>query len=801
MAKVECTHCKLEFDESVMIKEQEGEETLYFCCKGCEGVYHLLNSKGLDSFYEKLGKNKLEPANIDFSDLDRFDQEGFYKKYVKTTEDGFSEINLIIEGIHCSACVWLNEKVLHQTEGVIEATINYSNNKAKVIFDKDEIKLSKIIETIRAIGYNAFPYDPAIAEEKAKKLRNEYYTRILVGIFATMNIMWIAIAQYTGYFTGMEASKKNILNIAEFALATPTLFYSGWIFFRGAYYGLKNKFINMDVLVSSGATLAYIYSIWAMITQKGEVYFDSVTMIITFVLVGKYLEILSKKRAVDTLDKIIGTTPTEVYSIDDDVLKPIENINVGEILQLRPGEKVVIDGIVTKGEALIDTSALTGESAPVFKKKGDEILSGTIVIDSPLEYKTTKRANDSLLFTINELLNDAVTKKPHIEQLANQVSGYFSVTILAIAIFTFLGWYFIAGSGFEKSLIISISVIVIACPCALGLATPMATLVGISRLAKDGILFKEASKLETMAKATLLAIDKTGTITVGKPRVINFKKYSEFDVNDLYSLVKNSNHPISKGVLDYLKEHYNILKDVELKDYKEIQAKGIVARNSNSILLGGNLELLKLNRIEFDYKSDNSLYVFAKNGEVLALFELKDAIKEGAKEFIDSIHNLGIKIAMLTGDREEVANDIAKELGIDEVKANLLPQDKAEIIENYHKSGEVVVMVGDGINDSIALAKSNIAIAMGSGADVAVDVSDVVLLNNSLLSLKRAFVISKKVFKTIKQSLGFSLVYNIIVVPLAVMGYVTPLIAALAMSLSSLVVVSNSFRIYKFKVE
>ncbi len=800
MAKVECTHCKLEFDESVMIKEQEGEKTLYFCCKGCEGVYHLLNSKGLDSFYEKLGNNKLEPANISFDDLDRFDQDGFYKKYVKTTEDGFSEINLIIEGIHCSACVWLNEKVLHQTDGVIEATINYSNNKAKVVFDKDEIKLSKIIETIRAIGYNAYPYDPAVAEEKAKKLRNDYYTRILVGVFATMNIMWIAIAQYTGYFTGMEASKKHILNIAEFVLATPTLFYSGWIFFRGAYYGLKNRFVNMDLLVSAGATLAYIYSIWAMVTRQGEVYFDSVTMIITFVLVGKYLEILSKKRAVDTLDKIIGSTPTEVYSLSEDGLKPIENIEIGEILQIRPGEKVVIDGVITKGQALIDTSALTGESAPVLKKEGDEILSGTIVIDSPLEYKVTKRANESLLFTINELLNDAVTKKPHIEQLANQISGYFSVAILSIALLTFLGWYFGVGSGFEKALIVAISVIVIACPCALGLATPMATLVGISRLAKEGILFKEASKLETMAKATMLAVDKTGTITVGKPRVVNFKQLQNFDANALYSLLKHSNHPISKGVLEYLKEHFKSLKEIDLKDYKEIQAKGVIARESNSLLLGGNLELLKANGIDFSYDSENSLYIFAKNSEVLAVFELKDIVKEGAKDLIDSMHKLGIKVVMLTGDREEVAINIAKEVGIDEVKANLLPQDKAKIIDNYHESGEIIVMVGDGINDSIALAKSDIAIAMGSGADVALEVSDVVLLNNSLTSLKKAFVISKKVFRTIKQNLSFSLLYNVVVVPLAVMGYVTPLFAALAMSLSSLVVVGNSFRIYNYKV-
>ncbi len=780
-----------------MIKEEENGKTLYFCCKGCEGVYHLLNAKDLDGFYEQLGNNKLEPVKLDANDdLERFDLEGFKKKFVKTTKDGFSEINLIIEGIHCSACVWLNEKVLHQTDGVIEATINYSNNKAKVIWDEDEIKLSKIIETIRAIGYNAYPYDPAIQEEKAVKLRNEYYSRILVAVFATMNIMWIAIALYAGYFTGMDESKKNILHIAEFILATPTLFYSGSIFFRGAYYGLKNKFINMDLLVSAGASLAYIYSVYAMITKQGEVYFDSVTMIITFVLVGKYLEILSKKKAADTLDKIASSSPTEALVVEGNnkVLKSIEVIDEGEIIELKPGEKVAIDGILTKGKASFDLSILTGESEPILKTVGDEIVSGSMVIDSVVEYKTTKRANNSLLHNITELLSDAITKKPHIEQLANQVSGYFSVTILLIAIATFLGWYFLVGAGFERALIVSISVIVIACPCALGLATPMATLIGISKAAKEGILFKEASKIETMAKTTLLALDKTGTITVGKPIVVNYKEYKDYDKNLLYSLVKSSNHPISKGVKSYLLEHYN-LKELPLEEHKELQAKGVKASYENSDLLGGNLELLKHNKINFEYSCDNSLYIFAIDGEVVAAFELSDIVKPKAKEFVENIKKLGIKVVMLTGDRAEVAAKIAKEVGIEQVEANLLPQDKAALIDTYHEKGEIVVMVGDGINDSIALAKSDIAIAMGSGADIAVEVSDVVLLNNSLESLNSAFIISKNVFKSIKQNLSLSLLYNVIAIPLAVMGYVTPLIAALAMSLSSLTVVANSFRI------
>jgi len=320
-----------------MITEQEGDKKLFFCCKGCQGVYHLLKEEGLDTFYEKLGDTTLDPARKNTEDLERFDLEGFTRKYVRSTPEGWNEINLIIEGIHCSACVWLNEKVLHQTNGIIEASINYSNNKARVVWDPDQIRLSQIIEKIRSIGYNAYPYDPSLQEERAVKLRNDYYSRILVGVFATMNIMWIAVAQYAGYFTGMERGHKNILNIAEFILATPTLFYSGWIFFRGAWYGLKNRFINMDVLVATGAVLAWCYSIYAMWTLKGEVYFDSVTMIITFVLVGKYLEVLSKKQAVDTLDKILGSMPTEatVVKNGEKSLIAIENVEPGDIIELK----------------------------------------------------------------------------------------------------------------------------------------------------------------------------------------------------------------------------------------------------------------------------------------------------------------------------------------------------------------------------------------------------------------------------------------------------------------------------------
>ncbi len=798
MTQVPCTHCNLTFSEDVMIVEGDH----YFCCKGCQGVYHLLNSEGLGTFYDKLGDTKLQPAMQEYGDLEKFDLEGFKHKYIKEQEDGLCEINLIIEGIHCSACIWLNEKVLHQTDGVMEASINYSTNKAKILWDPEVIPLSGIIKIIRSIGYNAYPYDPALQEERAAKTRKSYYLRILVAVFGSMNIMWLAVAHYAGYFSGIQQSFKDILNVAEFILATPVLFYSGFIFFRGAYYGYKNKIVNMDTLVASGALSAYIYSIYAMITQRGEVYFDSVVMIITFVLVGKYLEVLSKKHAVDTLDSIMGSTPTEVTILKENVksLISVENIIIGDVIELKPGEKVVIDGKVTSGQASFDESSLTGENEPIYKKVGDDILSGSICLDSVVQYEATADASGSLLTSIVNLLEESILKKPRIEQLANSISGYFSTSILVIALLTFVGWYFYTES-FEQALIVGISVIVIACPCALGLATPMATLVGISIAAKRGILFKEATFLETMAKSDVLALDKTGTITEGKPSVIKAELLDGFDPSALLALVNTSNHPVSRGIKQYLESNYDVLSTLILDEIKTIEAKGIKAHYTKQELLGGNASLMETSgiNIPMDIASENSLFFFAIDHNIVARFELTDTIREGAAQAIKDIQDLGIKVIMLTGDHAQSAHKVAAQVGITQVYATLLPHEKAKMIDKYHEKGHIVVMVGDGINDAIALASSDIAIAMGNGADVAISVSDVVLLNEQPKGIFEAFKLSRRTFRAVKENLGFSLLYNTVSVPLAVMGFVNPLVAALSMSLSSLIVVGNSMRIKRLK--
>ena len=806
MIKIECNHCHLSFDEKIMIKEND----LNFCCGGCQSVYHILKSENLDSFYEKLGNKTIKaPLQVSNDDLSKFDSENFLNSYTTITKDGFVQIDLILEGIHCAACVWLNEKVLYDTKGVIEANINFTTNKARVVFNSDILKLSDIIKKIRSIGYNAYAYDSSIADKEASKAKQDYFVRMMVAVVCTMNIMMLSVAKYTGFFTGMSIEVKNMIHLAEFILATPVLFFSGFVFYKGAYFGLKNRIVNMDLLVSSGATMTYVYSLFVLFGAKGESYFDSVAMIITFVLVGKYLEVIGKKSAIDTLDKIKSTLPLEAIVVKDGKkeTKALNLVQVGDLIELKIGEKVPVDGKIISGNASFDESSLTGESIPVYKKTGDNIFSGTVILDSTILFEVVKDFKNSTFSSIVTLLEDSLNSKPKIQTLANKISRRFSLIILSIAFITFLVWYYFGldlgfyfegVNQFERSFITAISVVVIACPCALALATPMASLVGISELAKKSLLFKEAKFIETIANATTVVFDKTGTLTKGELEVsfVEFFNKDEKSMNLLYSLLDSSNHPVSIAVKRYIKENFEV-SNVSLEDIKNIEAKGLSARYENIEILGGNEALLK----EFDVKINIHLnskftqYLFCIDKKIVANFELKDELKDDAKELIEYLKEQNIESIMLTGDNNFVASSIAKELEISNYKANLTPKDKADFIKDLKNSGKTVVMVGDGVNDSVALASSDVAIAMGNSADISMMVSDVVMLNSKLKSLKDAFIISKKTYKHIKQNLAFSLIYNTITIPIAAAGFIIPLFAALSMSLSSLVVVLNSLRI------
>jgi len=532
----------------------------------------------------------------------------------------------------------------------------------------------------------------------------------------------------------------------------------------------------------------------------GKSYFDSVAMIILFVLVGKYLEVLGKKSAMDSMDKMKSEIPLEATIIENGVKKVLmlDQVKVGDILEVRNGEKASVDGKSIVDLATFDESSLSGESLPVEKREGDSIFSGTINTGMVMRYEATKNYANSTLSTMMNLLEDSLSSKAKIEETTNELSKHFSLTIIILAILSFIGWYFYSGD-FEQSLIITISVIVIACPCALALATPIASLVGISWATEKGLLFKEAKFIETFAKADTVVVDKTGTMTTGNLSVKQQSKtLSEENLALLHALLSGSTHPVSQSIKHYLEEKHEEINALNLENIEQVSAQGMVAnyasKNERKKLLGGNAKLMQMHNIEVE-KSEHTVYHFSIDGVLISSFELEDAIKEDAKELIDYFKHAKIELFMATGDNHEVASRLAKELGIVQFMAEMSPLDKADKIKALKEQGRTVVMVGDGINDTLALSHADIAIAMGSGADVALAMSDVVVQNNSLLGIRDAFVISRRTYKFIKQNLLISLFYNLVTIPLAIAGYVMPLVAALSMSLSSLLVVGNSMRI------
>ena len=781
MGNFVCLHCKGEFDRRAAITDESGNE---FCCNGCMSVYNFLNSHNLGEFYDKLGNQKHFKA----PNLIQIDSEAFYKNYVKNS-DGFSEIYLIIDGIHCSACVWLNEKVLISSDGIIEVSLNSATHKAHIKWDDSIIKLDEILRKINSIGYTPIPYDPKKADLRASQKRREFYSKMLVGLFCTMNIMWVAVALYGGYFSGMSDDIKDILHFAEFVLASPVLFYTGSEFYKGAYLAIKNRQANMDLSICAGANIAYFYSVYAMLSRSGEVYFDSVAMIITFVFIGKFLEVISKKKSIDTLDSLGALLVNQIYVKRDGKfeLKDVNDIKPGEIIKVRSGERVMIDGVVASGAGSFDLSSINGESLPVVISEGQKIISGAVCIDGSVEYRASELFESSILNKIIDLLHNASFKKPKIEILANQISAKFSLTILILGLMTFGFWLFDSGE-ISTAIIIAVSVIIIACPCALSLATPVATLIALGSAMRGGIIFKEAKVIESLAKCSCVVFDKTGTLSKSKLKVVKATKFKEYNQDLLYSLALSSTHPVSVAIRDFI-----LAKELNLSDITNHNGLGMSAKYGDLDIYGGSAKFMA--QMGFgEFEASGLEYHFAVGKEVVAKFELEDELRDESKAVINSLQKDGYKVVMLTGDNDSVATKIANRLNIDEFYANKDPIQKAQIIKDLN-SKSPVVMIGDGVNDIVALSAASVGICMGSGAQISIEKSDVVLLDDNLNSLLRALKLSKLTFKTIKENLIFTLIYNALTIPLAMMGYIIPLFAAISMSLSSIIVVLNSTKI------
>ena len=780
---MKCSHCRLDFDEKQML-EKDGH---FFCCTGCEAVFELVQSKGLGDFYERLGKNSLEPVN--------FKQNlGVFDSFVRPTNEGFSEIHLVIDGIFCAACVWLNEKILIEEQGVIEASVNPLTHKARIVFDERQVSLKRILTLIQSIGYKPSAYDPLKQEQKALSTKREFYSKLVVAVACVMNVMWIAVAKYAGFFSLMDAQTKDILNFAEFVLASPVLFYTGSAFYKNAYFSLKHGQISMDFLVIFGASLAYAYSLWAMFSRGGEVYFDSVAMIICFVFVGKYLEVLVKKHATDTMDGLNDFLKGEILVFNGKEFAPKDAyaVQVGDIIQLKTGDKILIDGVCVRGEASIDSSSLSGESEPVLVQAGTNINSACVVLDGSVEYRALKPYAESKLSQIISLLE--LSQKPKIQSLVAQIAVYFSRSVLAVALLCFCFWYFVRESGAEFALINAISVLIIACPCALALATPVSNLIALFQALKLKVLFKSSDKIEDLSKCDFAVFDKTGVLTDFKLKIARYELNQKANLNELFAFIGLSNHPVSASIREFLREKVRDKKHLEFSAVKEVRAKGISARLKNDEFIGGNAHFLQECGIKMSQNFSDTHFVFAKNGEILAHFEFESVLRAGASELVSYLKKIKMPIKMLTGDNEKAAQKVASKLGITDFTAFCLPENKMQVITTLNQKHKVL-MVGDGVNDALALQNAAVAVSLKQGADLAAQNSDIILLKNDLHALEQAIRLSKKTFIIIKQNLAFSLCYNALTIPLAFVGLINPLVAAASMSLSSVVVILNALRI------
>ena len=801
-----CKHCAGHFEGEAVI-DANGNE---FCCNGCKNVYAYLKSQGFSEFYSKLKNGEQNLAKPSSKHFDKQSASSMFSKLLRRDESSpfICELEVLISGIHCPACVWLNERALSNLEGVLELNISATTSKARVLFDERKTALEEILNLIIAIGYDPKPFNEVNGAKNS--LSREYYARLIVALACSMNIMWVAIALYSGYFEGLSLGAKKILHFAEFVLASPPVFYTASVFYRSALSALKLRQISMDVNVSLGILSVYFYSVYAMLSGAEQVYFDSACMLVTFIFTGKFLQTKATQKAAQELENISSLFVEQVMSVKNNSRIPsisefkpcdVSEVKSGDFVLLRSGERAMIDGVVLSGEASVDNSSINGESVPVGISKDDALLSGALCAEGSVIYKATSSFQGSFLNKLSKLLSNASFARAEIEELANKISSHFGWAILALCVASFVFWSVVNISAWSgaSAFGIAISVLVIACPCALSLATPIATLVAMGTATKQSIVFKDAKVLETLAKCDIVAFDKTGTLSKANLKVLKGQRFLPFDDEALLALASASTHPISKAVASYILEKTCTLSPFSqeiLENIQNIAGKGITATYKGVKIAGGSrafIESLGASLAD-DTGGSSSEYYFMYDNKLVARFLLGDELREGAKASIKELKKMGLKVLMLSGDKQIVASKVASELGIDESHGELNPEQKALLIKELQKSANVV-MVGDGINDILALKSANVGIAMGSGASVSVGVSDVVLLRDELGDLVFALRQAKKTFKIIKENLFISLVYNALSIPLAMAGFIIPLFAAISMSFSSLLVVLNSLRL------